>query len=264
MQLMSASMALAGLTATGCRRWPEEKIVPSTVGLRNSMPGVAEFYATTFERNGIADALLVTSMDGRPIKIEGNDSHPTSGGRSSAFVQASILDLYDQAEGFTAVDQATASTSAEVLAEKARAEAWRSEYASHVPLPDAVKAIYMSQCVVGTPGFRNDLVQLIDETELNAVIIDLKDYTGKLAFDSGHPDLAESVSDECGARDMKDFVATLHDKGIYVIGRITVFQDPYYSLKHPELAVKFASPAGAVWKDHKGLSFIDVDAKPKS
>ena len=51
-------------------------------------------------------------------------------------------------------------------------------------------------------------------------------------------------------------------KGIYVIGRITVFQDPYYSLKHPELAVKFASPVGAVWKDDKGLSFIDVGAKP--
>lgn len=164
--------------------------------------------------------------------------------------------------GLVAVDQATASSSAEVLAEEAREQAWAEEYSPHVPLPDAVKAIYMSQCVVGTPGFRNDLVQLIDETELNAVVIDLKDYTGKLAFDSGHPDLAGSVSDACGARDMKDFVATLHGKGIYVIGRITVFQDPYYSLKHPELAVKFASPAGSVWKDHKGLSFIDVGAKP--
>lgn len=135
-------------------------------------------------------------------------------------------------------------------------------HAAHVPVPDAVKAIYMSQCVVGTPNFRADLVELIDETELNSVIIDLKDYTGKLAFTTDTPVLADSVSDACGARDMKDFVATLHDKGIYVIGRITVFQDPYYSAKHPELAVKFASPAGAVWKDHKGLSFIDVGAKP--
>jgi len=120
----------------------------------------------------------------------------------------------------------------------------------------------MSQCVVGTPSFRNDLVELIDDTELNAVIIDLKDYTGKIAFTTDHPDLVASVSDECGATDMRSFVEFLHGKNIYVIGRITVFQDPYYSAKHPELAVKFASPAGAVWKDHKGLSFIDVGAKP--
>ena len=132
----------------------------------------------------------------------------------------------------------------------------------YVPTPEAVKAIYMTQCVVGTPSFRADLVKLIDETELNAVIIDIKDYTGKIAFDTDHPDLAASVSDQCGARDIKTFVEMLHSKGIYVMGRITVFQDPYYSSTHPDLAVKFASPAGAVWKDHNGLSFIDVGAKP--
>jgi len=111
---------------------------------------------------------------------------------------------------------------------------------NYVPIPDAVRAIYMTQCVVGTPTFRADLVKLIDETELNAVIIDIKDYTGKLAFDTNHPDLRNSVSDQCGARDIKTFIEMLHSKGIYVMGRITVFQDPYYSSTHPELAVKFA------------------------
>jgi hypothetical protein len=133
---------------------------------------------------------------------------------------------------------------------------------NYVPVPEAVKSIYMSQCVVGTPSFRMDLVNLVDETELNSIIIDIKDYTGKISFTTDNEALAESVSDDCGARDMKSFIELLHSKGIYVIGRITVFQDPYYSLKHPELAVKFASPSGAVWKDHKGLSFIDVGAKP--
>jgi len=133
---------------------------------------------------------------------------------------------------------------------------------AYQPLPEAVKAIYMSQCVVGTPSFRDDLVELIQETELNAVIIDLKDYTGKLAFHPEDPALAHAVSDQCGAYDMKEFVARLHELGIFVIGRVTVFQDPYYSRLKPELAVKFAEPAGEVWQDHKGLSFIDVGAKP--
>jgi len=131
-----------------------------------------------------------------------------------------------------------------------------------IDTPIALRGIYMTQCVVGTPSFRDELVKLIDETELNAVVIDLKDYTGKIAFPTDDPILASSVSDACGARDMRDFVARLHAKGIYVIGRITVFQDPFYSAHHPELAVKFATPAGAVWKDNKGLSFIDVGAKP--
>ena len=133
--------------------------------------------------------------------------------------------------------------------------------ADHVQTPDAVKAIYMSQCVVGTPSFRDELVALTDETEINSIIIDVKDFTGKVAFQTDNPAVAASISDGCGARDMKDFIKRLHDKGIYVIARITVFQDPFYTAAHPELAVKKESD-GTVWKDHKGLAFIDVGAKP--
>lgn len=133
--------------------------------------------------------------------------------------------------------------------------------AEHIQPPEPLKGIYMSQCVVGTPSFREKLVKLIDDTELNAVIIDIKDYTGKIAFTTDNPALADSVSDACGARDMRSFVKMLHEKEIYVIGRITVFQDPYYTSKHPESAVKSASTGGA-WKDHKGLAFIDVSHKP--
>ncbi|MEA1929477.1 MAG: putative glycoside hydrolase [Patescibacteria group bacterium] len=131
----------------------------------------------------------------------------------------------------------------------------------HVATPEAVKTIYMTQCVAGTPSFRADLVELIEETELNSVVIDIKDYTGGIAFSTEHPALVDYVSDHCGANDMEDFVAMLHNKGIYVIGRITVFQDPLYAAAHPELAVKRASDGG-VWKDKKKLSFIDVGARP--
>jgi hypothetical protein len=96
---------------------------------------------------------------------------------------------------------------------------------------------------------------------LNAVVIDIKDYTGKIAFETDNPVLADSVSDECGARDMKEFVESLHNKGIYVIGRVTVFQSPYHTKVHPDWAVQSAS-TGNPWKDNKGLSFVDVGAKP--
>lgn len=132
--------------------------------------------------------------------------------------------------------------------------------AQHIPTPESVKAVYMSQCVVGTPSFRDSIVKLIDDTELNAVVIDIRDYTGKIAFPTDNPILKDMVSDDCGANDMKDFLQRLHDKNIYVIGRVTVFQNPYYTKVHPEEAVQKAG--GGVWKDHKGLAFVDVGAKP--
>ena len=131
----------------------------------------------------------------------------------------------------------------------------------HLATPEPLKSIYMTQCVAGTPSFREKLVKLIEETELNAVIIDIKDYTGTVAFETGNPTIDEVYGSGCKVSDMQDFVEELHNKDIYVIGRVTVFQDPAFVKMHPELAVKRASDGG-VWKDGKGISFIDVGAKP--
>jgi hypothetical protein len=131
----------------------------------------------------------------------------------------------------------------------------------HVPLPPQVKAIYMTSCVAGTPSFRDRLLALIAETEINSVIIDIKDYSGTISFppmsDAWQPAWENA---RCGARDMRELIATLHEAEVFVIGRITVFQDPFAAKQSPHLAVKSAS-GERVWTDHKGLSFIDVAAK---
>ncbi len=132
----------------------------------------------------------------------------------------------------------------------------------HVPLPKQVKAIYMTACVAGTPSFRQRLVTLIEETEINSVIIDIKDYSGRISFPPESTVwLPAWEAAECGAYDMREFIASLHASGIFVIGRITVFQDPFYAPKHPELAVLRADQK-TVWQDGKGLSFIDVASRP--
>lgn len=134
------------------------------------------------------------------------------------------------------------------------------EVVKHVPLPVPVKAIYMTSCVAGTKNFRDQLVALIDETEINAVVIDIKDYSGTISFPPIAPSWQAAWQNaRCGTSDMKEFVALLHEKNIFVIGRITVFQDPFYAPLHPELAVQRRD--GTVWRDHKGLSFIDVGAR---
>ncbi len=95
LRLLGASMALAGITGTGCRRWPSEEVLPHTSRAEGFTPGVAEHYATAMELDGISTGVLAKSYDGRPIKIEGNPDHPFSLGAASAFAQASVLDLYD-------------------------------------------------------------------------------------------------------------------------------------------------------------------------
>lgn len=133
---------------------------------------------------------------------------------------------------------------------------------THVTVPKAVKAIYISSWVAGTPSLRNKLVDLIDKTEINAVVLDIKDYTGMVSFqpftdsDSGKAVLAEGCI-ENRIKDAADFIKTLHDKDIYVIGRVATFQDPCMVKKHPEWAVKTKS-TGAIWKDHKGITWIDA------
>ncbi len=92
LQLMGASVALAGLT--GCR-WPQEKIVPFAARPEGVTPGTTRRFATSMELAGAVSPLLVTSYDGRPIKVEGNPDHPLSRGAANLFAQAGLLELYD-------------------------------------------------------------------------------------------------------------------------------------------------------------------------
>src|SRR5258706_3391706 len=109
-QLMGASMALAGV-ATGCRRYEKEEIVPLGRRPEDQVPGQTKLYATAFELGGVGQALLATSFEGRPIRLDGNSEHPYASGGivpkgdgsattlkhagASTFAQASILHLYD-------------------------------------------------------------------------------------------------------------------------------------------------------------------------
>jgi len=92
LKLLGASLTMAGLA--GCRR-PEEPIVPHASRPEDREPGVPERYATAMDLGGAGLGLLVTSVDGRPIKVEGNPDHPASLGGTSAIAQAAILELYD-------------------------------------------------------------------------------------------------------------------------------------------------------------------------
>ncbi len=135
-----------------------------------------------------------------------------------------------------------------------------TEKVSHIKTPKSVKGIYMTSWVAGTPSIRSGLVNLIDDTEINSIVIDIKDYTGNIAFKIDNENLEKYGAIENRISDIEEFIQVLHDKDIYVIGRISVFQDPFLVKKRPDLAVK-VSKDGAVWEDRKGISWLDAGSQ---
>ena len=92
MKLMTASMALAGLSA--CVKQPVEPIVPYVRQPEPIVLGLPLYFASAMPFGGYATPVLVESHEGRPTKVEGNPDHPVGVG-SDVFAQASILDMYD-------------------------------------------------------------------------------------------------------------------------------------------------------------------------
>lgn len=107
-----------------------------------------------------------------------------------------------------------------------------------------VKGVYMTSVVAGDTGraatkLRNDILILIDATEINGAVIDVKETEGGLI-----------ITDETRA-----LIGTLHDKGAWVIARQTVFKDGSQEKNHPEWYLKRKS--GALWRDRRGGSWLD-------
>src|SRR6266540_257552 len=89
---------------------PELRLVPFTKNVEWTIPGKFLYYATAMPRRSGGNPLIATTVDGRPIKLEGNPLQPASGGTTDTFVQASILDLYDPTRSKRFVEKGKAST----------------------------------------------------------------------------------------------------------------------------------------------------------
>jgi hypothetical protein len=130
---------------------------------------------------------------------------------------------------------------------------------NHLPTPKPVKALYLTGYAAGVDAIRERIFNLLEQTEANAVVIDIKDYSGRLYFIYNPLDKNVNFpgAGENGIGDIKELIASLHRKGVYVIGRVAAFQDPWTAKQRPDLAVKKSSNPSVVWRDHKGLSWID-------
>lgn len=122
------------------------------------------------------------------------------------------------------------------------------------PVPDAVRAIYLTSWSAATPSRVREAMTLARTTEVNGVVIDIKDYTGTVVFETGNP-LIDSLRAGVPRVDLASLVDEFHRQGVYVIVRIAGFQDQHLLTVRPDLAVRDAQ--GRIWRDRKGLGWVD-------
>jgi hypothetical protein len=138
--------------------------------------------------------------------------------------------------------------------------------------PEVVKAVYLTSWSGGSKARIDYVVNLAKTTEVNAVVIDVKDFSGEVAYDIVVPEAAEYGAKNVKIWNLDATLKRLHDEGIYTIARVTVFQDPILARARPDLAVHSAAKLqeqetvegeepsltlATIWTDYKGLGWID-------
>ena len=117
-----------------------------------------------------------------------------------------------------------------------------------------VKGIYVSGPMAGTAGMDN-LIALVDRTELNALVIDVKNDDGYLTCELDVP-LAEQIgSEKHYIKDLPALVQTCKEKNIYLIARVVAFKDPILAEKMPEWSLHNSD--GSVFRDKSGLAWVN-------
>lgn len=125
-----------------------------------------------------------------------------------------------------------------------------------LPAPTSVRGIFVNSWAFGSSRF-HDLVRMADSTEVNAFVIDVKDDTGYLTYRSAVPTaVAIGANQQLRARDARDRLAMLRERGIHPIARIVVAKDPLLAQHKPAWAVQHRD--GGLWRDRLNFAWVDA------
>ncbi|CAM4471897.1 putative glycoside hydrolase [Paenibacillus tarimensis] len=119
-----------------------------------------------------------------------------------------------------------------------------------------IKGIYVSRSAAGSPRHLRRLIKLIKTTDLNAIVLDVKDDYGRMTYDSSLHTVHEVGADErAPVKDIHDLIRSLKEKEIYLIGRVVTFKDPLLAEKKVDWAIHRKD--GSVWRDRQGFSWVN-------
>jgi hypothetical protein len=119
----------------------------------------------------------------------------------------------------------------------------------HLDMPESVRGVYVSSYSFMSSAFQQKLDTMIENTTVNAIVVDIKDAPGTILFDIGMEN-NPCVNPLMGKEKLEERLDYYQQKGIYTIARIAVFRDECYVKQHPELAAQNTS--GTPWRDKGG------------
>ncbi len=126
--------------------------------------------------------------------------------------------------------------------------------------PGEIKGIYATSWSAGSNRKTDELINFIKKNNLNAIVIDIKDFSGYVAYNIKNSEVEKYGAKEIRIPKINSLLKKLHDENIYVIARITIFQDPVLAKARPDLAIH-SKEKGGLWLDHKKLAWIDPASK---
>lgn len=132
--------------------------------------------------------------------------------------------------------------------------------------PQIIKSVYVTGYSAGAKTYLKYLEKLFQNTEINAVVVDIKGSDGYVTYNSAAGDVKKYNLTDYAIGDIDALVRFFHDQNVYVIGRVAVFEDPIYSKARPELAVYNKAKTTDIsqpilWKDNNGISWLDPSSK---
>ena len=122
------------------------------------------------------------------------------------------------------------------------------------PLPVEIRGIHVTGALASLPGKLAEYAALRGQG-LNTIVLDVKDEGGVVSFAPRGVPLAQTLGAVRADYDPRPSRRMLHARGIYLIGRIVVFQDPFLSRGRPALAVHRRD--GSIWTTSAGLGWVD-------
>lgn len=128
----------------------------------------------------------------------------------------------------------------------------------HQKKPDYVRGIYLTASSAGNDTYRQKLINNLKKDYINSVVIDIKDYSGYILYDT-QLDEINKIKGKKIQMDARQMIDEFHEAGIYIIARQTVFQDPVLAEAQPDLAMHTKS--GNIWRDNKNLAWLDPSNK---
>ena len=121
-------------------------------------------------------------------------------------------------------------------------------------LPSEVRGVHVTMALASLEGKLEEYLDLTREG-LNTIELDVKDENGEVGFTPSGVPLASRIGAAQTYYKPRQVVRKLVDRGVYLIGRIVVFEDPILAEKRPDLAIK--RPDGSVWRNHAGLGWTN-------